>query len=339
MKSIGIYKSVDREVGFFDGNAISVVNRLLDGAAKLLDCDLIDAPDETMKAQKIGEVILKSVEDDATYEIEVPEPVGKPDVNRKPTGEAGTWMIQSLIFSKENFADEAACKTWISEHEGFGNYGAEETDTSFRFRQYDPQHFDQFRNISITEGVSAVYGKIKAEASDDDAEKAERELEKAIEIFEAVHAVNKGIMANGIKLLSKTAEVRKADDGGEERYILGLVLEPTDGTDGSPFKPDTQNDVYSAKTIRDTAHGWMENYGHIDLHHSWEPLSKGDVRILETYLAPVDFEVGGYNVIKGTWLLALRVLDDEIWKKTETELGAFSIAGSALREPIETPSE
>ena len=340
MKSIDIFKSVEKDIGFFDGDISSVVRRVLDGTAELLQdsdtekgCDLIDNPGETIKATRVGQLVLQSVDDDNLYEVAVPDDVGKPEVNRKPTGDAGTWAIQSLIFSKDVFEDQAACKAWIKEHEGFGNYGVEETDTSFRYRQYDPKYFSQFRTIAITDGVSAIYGKIATEeASDDDAEK---ELQKAVEIYEAVRAVNRGIMAKGIKLLSKSAEIRKAENGEEERFILGLVLEPTDGEDGSEFKPDTQNDVYSTKTIRNTAHGWMENYGHIDLHHSWEPLSKGDVRILETYLAPVNFNIGGYDVLKGTWLLALRVLDDEIWKQTESELGAFSIAGTAVREPLQ----
>jgi len=63
------------------------------------------------------------------------------------------------------------------------------------------------------------------------------------------------------------------------------------------------------------------------------------VKVLESYLAPTDFTIGDLTVRKGTWLLAVRVLSDELWDRVKTgDLTGFSIGGSARRIPEPTPA-
>lgn len=108
----------------------------------------------------------------------------------------------------------------------------------------------------------------------------------------------------------------------EERYVLGIVLEPE--------RVDAQQDIYSAVEVRDAAHHFMEEYRNLGLMHR-EILGE-QVKILESYLAPADFEVDGTSIKKGTWLLAVRVVDEELWGQIKAgELTGFSIGGSALR--------
>jgi DNA adenine methylase len=58
------------------------------------------------------------------------------------------------------------------------------------------------------------------------------------------------------------------------------------------------------------------------------------VKILESYVAPAAFALDGTQVRKGTWLLAVRVLDDALWGQIKAgELSGFSIGGSAVRNP------
>jgi hypothetical protein len=141
----------------------------------------------------------------------------------------------------------------------------------------------------------------------------------------------------GAELRVLATEVRKVDADTEERFVLSLVLEPNDGEDG-PFHPDTQNDIYSATEIRRAAHGWMEKGGAVDLQHNWKALGVERVKVVENYLAPVDMVVGEAKVLKGSWLLGLRVLDDELWAAAKDgKLGAFSIGGSARRVEVEAP--
>lgn len=118
---------------------------------------------------------------------------------------------------------------------------------------------------------------------------------------------------------------KDGDPKADERYILGVVLEPD--------IVDAQNDTYDAGTIRTAAHKFMEDFGAVKLMHSGEPIND-KVKILESYIAPVDFTVGDQVVKAGTWLMAVKVLDDGLWSAAKSgELTGFSIGGSALRAP------
>ncbi len=111
---------------------------------------------------------------------------------------------------------------------------------------------------------------------------------------------------------------------GEERYVLGIVLEPE--------TVDAQDDIYSAAEIREAAHRFMEEYRNIGLMH--RGLVNGRVKILESYLAPTSFTLDGAQVRKGTWLLAMRVLDEDLWSQVKNgELTGLSTDGSAARLP------
>jgi hypothetical protein len=123
-----------------------------------------------------------------------------------------------------------------------------------------------------------------------------------------------------------TQEVRlmKAASKGEERFVLGVVLEPE--------TIDAQRDIYSADEVRKAAHGFMEHFAHIGLMH--KDLIDGRVKILESYLAPSEFTVDGQLVKKGTWLLGARIVDEELWTAIkEGRLTGWSIGGSAIKEP------
>ncbi len=297
-------------------------------------------PEAGMRVRKVGEVFVDQVDDDSTYVVQS-DMAAKLEGGRRPTGTNGTWAIQSLIFNKDRF-DMAQAKRWLKDHSGFGDYGADETSTSYRFRQYDPEFFSEYRTISIDTGISAAYGKISTDSQP--AADSSKALEDSILQWEAVHDVNKGIMEKGLRVLRESAVIRKAEDGEtEERFVLSLVLEPTDGAGDIEMKPDTQGDVYSAEDVRKAAHSWMENHGAIDLNHSWKSLGKEKVRTLESFIAPSTFECGEgddkYTVLKGTWMLGVRVVDDELWKAIkEREIGAYSIGGTAVRAPVEQES-
>lgn len=81
---------------------------------------------------------------------ETKPPMGEPD---EITG--GT-QIQTLILSKKYFPTEEEAVKWITEHD-FKTGGMEETEGSWRFRQFDPEYCDTTpKTIEITEGVNAV---------------------------------------------------------------------------------------------------------------------------------------------------------------------------------------
>lgn len=310
MVGLPIYQ--DGDILFIPGSAREVCDGLqaLATAHGTLRWDHM--PDAAAVMKRIAEVVVQPVVDPAPYIIEMaaadPEPMGKPHIGRAPDVAPGKMAVQSLIFDREKFTP-AEARAWIKDHPEFGDYDIDETQTSYRFRQYDPEHFSAFRTREFGPGLVAVLGVVKtAEGTAED------------------------IAARIIG-----SELRKAADGAEEHYVLSLVLEPNDGANAdAPLKPDTQGDVYSADEIRRTAHGWMERGGKIDLGHNWKALGEDQVKVVETYLAPVAFELGGYAVRKGSWLLGLRVLDDVLWGDVKDgKLGAYSVGGSAKRTPVE----
>ena len=127
------------------------------------------------------------------------------------------------------------------------------------------------------------------------------------------------------KFLDREVPIYKADNSSdEERIAYGIVLEPE--------TCDSQKEIYSAEEIRTAAHQYMEHFRHAGLMH--QTRIDGRVRILESFIAPVDFEIEGVRVKRGTWLMAMRIVDDKLWEAVKDKrLTGFSIGGSAVREP------
>lgn len=327
MGRIGIFraKSGDR---FFGADHAAIIETLYTEAEAALSGVLKAHPDnDGGPVTRVGEVAfdVRPLFDPDLYEL-----TSKAPVTRTPDAAPGSRIVQALIFDRSKFTPEQA-RAWLAGRKDFGDYGMDEKGNGYRFRQYNPADFmvGTMRASEITDGVIAVTGEVAGRS-----EGASEETEASQEAKAMTER-----MANSLRLLHKTAKVGKADDGTEERYVLSLVLEPNDGDTG-PLKPDTQGDVYSADDIRQAAHKWMEHHGKSDLEHSWEDLGKQKVRVLESYLAPADFELNGYNIVKGTWMLALRIADDELWKAVKNgEIGAYSIGGTAMREPVEEAPE
>ena len=122
--------------------------------------------------------------------------------------------------------------------------------------------------------------------------------------------------SNTISKLLKTAE---------ERYVLGIVLVPETA--------DSQGDIYSHEEVRKAAHEFMEYAGALGKQHQ-EVVSRDKLRILENYIVPADFEADGEQVTKGTWLMGIRVVDDELWGSVKKgSFTGFSIGGKAYRRP------
>lgn len=131
------------------------------------------------------------------------------------------------------------------------------------------------------------------------------------------------------KALDREVTVRKCFDDGEEHYVLGVVLEPQD-----PENPlDSQGDVYDAETIRQAAYKFMESYRNIGLQHSG--LINDKVKILESWIQREDTIIGGQSVKAGSWLMSVRVLDQELWEAVKDgRITGFSIGGRGKRTPV-----
>lgn len=120
-------------------------------------------------------------------------------------------------------------------------------------------------------------------------------------------------------------KAKKADANGDERIVFGVVLEPDE--------VDAQGDTISKEEIEQAAHRFLEDFGNLGLQH--KEIVNGKLKLLESFIAPVDFEVDGSHVKAGTWLMKERVVDDALWKAVKAgKFTGFSIGGSAIRKPV-----
>jgi site-specific DNA-adenine methylase len=108
----------------------------------------------------------------------------------------------------------------------------------------------------------------------------------------------------------------------EKRIVLGPVL--------IPEVVDLQGDIIGAEAIEKAAHEYLAgvNAGKKQgvQHEDFKP----EIQVVESYIAPVDFEMNGRKILKGTWMLGFKILDDETWEQVKKgELRGFSIGGVA----------
>jgi len=83
-----------------------------------------------------------------------------PKVSGKPKASPGKTTIQTLILSKARFKSKGAAKSWAKSN-GYKSGGVDETDKSYRIRQFNPGDFKSgsLRTITLSNGVKAVVGK------------------------------------------------------------------------------------------------------------------------------------------------------------------------------------
>jgi len=155
--------------------------------------------------------------------------------------------------------------------------------------------------------------------------------DEPIEIFEIREEITEGAAIVGKGAEPSVTRVIKGVLPAEERFVLGIVLEPT----LEMGQPDSQNDVYSAAEIEKAAHNWMQRYKQLGVQHKEKADNR--IEILESYIQRGDTVVNGQIVKSGTWCMAVRVVDDQLWADVKAgNFTGFSIGGMANRQPVES---
>ena len=115
--------------------------------------------------------------------------------------------------------------------------------------------------------------------------------------------------------------IKKADSA--KHIVYGVVSEPD--------VEDLQGDIISAEEIENACNDFMLNYQSIcDCHET-----VADARVAQNYIAPVDFELEGQIVKTGSWVMAVKVYNVDLWDKIVAgEYTGFSIGGEANAEEI-----
>lgn len=126
--------------------------------------------------------------------------------------------------------------------------------------------------------------------------------------------------------VQKETTILKADD--ELRIVYGVVLEPD--------TEDLQGDILDAETIEKAAHGYLQESRVVGDSH----MVQAAADVVESYIAPADIQLGEQTVKKGSWVMGVKVNDDEMWAAVKKgEFSGFSIGGFGTREPVEKAAE
>ena len=101
----------------------------------------------------------------------------------------------------------------------------------------------------------------------------------------------------------------------------------------APDVVDTQGDFMKAETIEQAAHDYMLKSQAVDKEHTFEVLD--GAKIVESYIAPCDMELGGTKIVKGSWVMGTKVTNDEVWQQIKKgEISAYSIGGTGERVKV-----
>lgn len=115
------------------------------------------------------------------------------------------------------------------------------------------------------------------------------------------------------KKIKKDFKILKSND--EKQIVLGIVLEPN--------TVDAHGDFMTIEEIERSSYYFMLNSQTVGLNH--EEIFE-DAKVVESYLAPVDFEINGKKVKKGTWLMGVKIFDKDKWKMIkDKKFNSFSI--------------
>lgn len=156
-------------------------------------------------------------------------------------------------------------------------------------------------------------------------------------------------------MMTKNNFIQKSD---AQRYTLGIVYAPDD--------VDCQGDYSDAKEIEKACHGFMSKLQgqanlnksvvdgilkalsgtksiEIDITDVYDDIKKGALGynhmewpddigdIVENYIMPVDCEINGEQVKKGTWMMGVVWSPDYFEKIQKGEITGYSMGGSGRR--------
>jgi len=109
----------------------------------------------------------------------------------------------------------------------------------------------------------------------------------------------------------------------ERQEVTGVVLQPE--------VVDAQADIIGADVIEKAAGDFLAGFNKttkLGLMHKSFP--KGAFQLRQSFIAPNDMVIANKTVKKGSWIMVVKILDSELWKKVkEGKLAGFSIGGKA----------
>ncbi len=119
-------------------------------------------------------------------------------------------------------------------------------------------------------------------------------------------------------------EVKFASVDSDKQLVYGVVMEPDE--------IDTHGDITSANEIEKAAHYFMQESQVMGDSH----IKVADATPVESYIAPVDFTLGGQEVKKGSWIMTTKIHADALWEEVKKgDYTGYSIGAYVHKRPIE----
>jgi hypothetical protein len=138
------------------------------------------------------------------------------------------------------------------------------------------------------------------------------------------------IKEEGKEPVQKSIVIAKADKA--KQIVYGVVYEPD--------VVDAHGDFMTAEEIEKAAHAFMESQHthNIDKQHD---LEADEGYVVESYIAPIDMQLGDQEIKKGSWVAGVKVTNAETWAAIEKgEITGFSMWGVGKRVKVEdAPSD
>lgn len=111
----------------------------------------------------------------------------------------------------------------------------------------------------------------------------------------------------------------------EQRLVTGIVLEPN--------TIDAHGDLVKEETIEKAAFDFMIKSRTIGKQHK---NVIEDVKVVESFIAPLNYELNGQPIKKGSWIMTVKVMNDQIWQDVKKgSFTGFSIGGFGEKVPVE----
>lgn len=122
------------------------------------------------------------------------------------------------------------------------------------------------------------------------------------------------------KVLAFKTEITLKSISLAEGLVYGIVYEPD--------TVDAQDEYMDAPTIQRAAHNFLPRAA-MNIHHAID-CAPSDVEVVESYIAPVTFNLGDNIIKQGSWVLVSRINNLELRKSIiEGELTGYSLEGFA----------
>lgn len=125
-------------------------------------------------------------------------------------------------------------------------------------------------------------------------------------------------------------EIVKSEKSMEKGLVYLIAMKPN--------FVDYEGQWANTEAIESAAHRWLLKGGPVWLEHEVDVSDK--VKPVESYIAPLDFDMWDRHIQKGTWIVGLKVLDEKIRKAIlDGEFRGGSVRGPATVVPDSRPEK